>query len=266
MQLAVVAHIRHNYTDYDKLLRRVPYHTARAMVEQPSLDKLAEWRGDDEDHPNAVEDILREVIVIPDNDDDEEGSLREPLGAGSQGAEQGDIDFISNRTIGDEIETRAIDYGVSDGARSRLNSTESDEAEEVQFLGYGQYAIARQDKADPREFQRIGAHRQRAWEQARSRHRREPELLPVTDQRVREYEPLQPGRTVLNPINEPYPQPERMNHRQMQPRMHESPRLTYLERVTPIPVRSTEQETYVRRIEHPVQVGCLSARTIPLTG
>ena len=266
VQLAVVAHIRHNYTDYDKLLRHVPYHTARAMAEKPSLDKLAEWRGDDEDHPNAVEEILREVIVIPDDDEDEAGSLHEPLDDSSHGARQGSIENIPNATFGDEIETRAVDYGVNDGSRSRLNSIDSDEAGDVQFLGHGQYAIARQDRGDQREVQRIGAHRQRAWEQAQSRQRGEPELVPIASQRIRIYEPLGFSRKVLNPINESSLQSDGAHHPQAQRPVRETTQLTYLEKMTPIPVRSSEQESQIRRIEHPVQVRKSPTRTVPLIG
>ena len=68
-QLAVVAHIRHIYTDYDKLIRQTQYRDARNIVEKPTLRKLVEWRGDDEDGKAALEDIFREVIVISDDEE-----------------------------------------------------------------------------------------------------------------------------------------------------------------------------------------------------
>ena len=74
-QLAVVAHIRHIYTNYDKLLRELPYNDARHQVERDTLLKLVEWRGDeqeDEASRRAVDDIVREVVYI--SDDDESGS------------------------------------------------------------------------------------------------------------------------------------------------------------------------------------------------
>ncbi|KEF57184.1 uncharacterized protein A1O9_07374 [Exophiala aquamarina CBS 119918] len=82
-QLSVVAHIRHVYTDYDKLLRKVAYNDARHAVEQSTLARLVEWRGDDdradEATKHAAADALREVIVISDEDDsDSEGSY-EPV-------------------------------------------------------------------------------------------------------------------------------------------------------------------------------------------
>ncbi|KAK5051434.1 hypothetical protein LTR84_003086 [Exophiala bonariae] len=82
-QLSVVAHIRHVYTDYDRLLRQVAYNDARHTVEQATLAKLVEWRGDDDQADEAAKhaaaDALREVIVISDEDDsDSEGSY-EPI-------------------------------------------------------------------------------------------------------------------------------------------------------------------------------------------
>lgn len=41
-QLAVVAHIRHIYTDYDRLLKVTSFHEARTTVEEPTLAKLVE--------------------------------------------------------------------------------------------------------------------------------------------------------------------------------------------------------------------------------
>ena len=73
-QLSVVAHVRHMYTKYDALLRRVQWNEARSMVEGPTLRKLVEWRGDDDNGKEALEDVLREVIVISDGEDSEEES------------------------------------------------------------------------------------------------------------------------------------------------------------------------------------------------
>lgn len=74
-QLSVVAHVRHVYTRYDKLLREVGYREARAQVEGPTLKKLVEWRGDDDNSNGSnqvLEDVFREVIVLSDDDDSED--------------------------------------------------------------------------------------------------------------------------------------------------------------------------------------------------
>lgn len=83
-QLSVVAHIRHVYTDYDKLLRQMAYNDARHSVEQSTLARLVEWRGDDdkvdEATRHAAAEALREVIVISDEDETESEGEYEPIG------------------------------------------------------------------------------------------------------------------------------------------------------------------------------------------
>lgn len=81
VQLAVLARIRHEYTDYDRLLRAFEWKDARALVEPVCLKKLIEWRGevDDGSNDDELEEIVRETIVIDDDDDvlseaDDEGS------------------------------------------------------------------------------------------------------------------------------------------------------------------------------------------------
>ena len=47
---------------------------ARRKVAPKTLEKLATWRGDKDDEPDQMEDILREVVIISDDegDDDDE--------------------------------------------------------------------------------------------------------------------------------------------------------------------------------------------------
>lgn len=74
-QLSVVAHVRHVYTRYDKLLHTVGYRDARSQVEGPTLKKLIEWRGDDDSTNNGkqvLEDVFREVIVLSDDEDSDD--------------------------------------------------------------------------------------------------------------------------------------------------------------------------------------------------
>lgn len=87
-QLSVVAHIRHMYTNYDRLLRQVNYNDARHAVEKETLMKLVEWRGDENDKSEAsrkaVDDVVREVVVLSDEDESdselEEGQVIEDSG------------------------------------------------------------------------------------------------------------------------------------------------------------------------------------------
>jgi hypothetical protein len=69
VQLAVVAHIRHTYTDYDKLLKTGGWMEARSKVEHVSLAKLKEWRDEAGEQSNELEETFREVIVLDDDDD-----------------------------------------------------------------------------------------------------------------------------------------------------------------------------------------------------
>ncbi|KAI0590177.1 DUF2293 domain-containing protein [Pyrenophora tritici-repentis] len=61
VQLAVVAHIRHMYTDYDKLLKSDGWQAARAQVEHVSLAKLKEWRDEAGEQSNELEETFRET-------------------------------------------------------------------------------------------------------------------------------------------------------------------------------------------------------------
>lgn len=78
VQLAVLAHIRHNHTRYDQLLRETTWENARRAVEAPCLDIIIKWRGDEETGRDQLDEILREVVVISDSeegdsDDEDEG-------------------------------------------------------------------------------------------------------------------------------------------------------------------------------------------------
>lgn len=70
VQLAVIARIRHEYTDYDQLLRAFGWAEARHEVEPVTLRKLIEWRGENEEDDNELEELVRETIVIDDEDGD----------------------------------------------------------------------------------------------------------------------------------------------------------------------------------------------------
>ncbi|USP76020.1 hypothetical protein yc1106_03294 [Curvularia clavata] len=74
VQLAVVAHIRHTYTDYDKLLKSGGWSEARSKVESVTLAKLKEWRDEADEQTHELEETFREVIVLDDEDDDDEAS------------------------------------------------------------------------------------------------------------------------------------------------------------------------------------------------
>nr|POE47698.1 hypothetical protein CFP56_01029 [Quercus suber] len=99
VQLAVIARIRHTYTDYDRLLRAFEWAEARKMVEPECLQKIIEWRGenDDQEDDEELEEIVRETIVIDDDDDDVIEIIDEEGDADDEDA--ADLDYISDTSI-----------------------------------------------------------------------------------------------------------------------------------------------------------------------
>ena len=71
VQLAVAAHVRHEYTNYDYLLATGTYNRkeARNAIQPQYVQKVAEWRG--EDGKASVEEMFREIIEILDEDEDD---------------------------------------------------------------------------------------------------------------------------------------------------------------------------------------------------
>ncbi len=102
VQLAVVAHIRHVYTEYDNLLRSGTYLDARAKVEQSCLDQLVKWRGEDSGDQVETEDIFREFIVI----DDDESDDSDGFSSGEETAEsrESSVEFISSKAADLDLE------------------------------------------------------------------------------------------------------------------------------------------------------------------
>lgn len=97
VQLAVVAHIRHTYTDYDKMLKTGSWMEARQKVEHVSLAKLKEWRDETGEQSNEIEDTFREVIVL----DDEEATSD---GGNTADEREQSMEIVSNRVIAQDIQ------------------------------------------------------------------------------------------------------------------------------------------------------------------
>lgn len=93
VQLAALAHIRHTHTRYDKLLRETTWANARKAVEQACLDVIVKWRGDEETGRDQLDEILREVIEISDDeggsDDDSSDAEAAPTTGLSRGKSAG---------------------------------------------------------------------------------------------------------------------------------------------------------------------------------
>lgn len=97
VQLAVLAHIRHNHTRYDRLLKEADYTTARKVVEKHCLDILVRWRGDEETGRDQFDEILREVVVL--SDDSDESSSDEDEESSTDGSIPGIVDGDTHRTV-----------------------------------------------------------------------------------------------------------------------------------------------------------------------
>ncbi|KAL8726261.1 MAG: hypothetical protein Q9166_006807 [cf. Caloplaca sp. 2 TL-2023] len=166
VHLAVGAHIRHMYTDYDRLLKEHKHGwlDARAMVQPVTLDKIIEWR-DEKDEPDAVEDILREVIVIPDDEDeDNEFNLVNDR--------QNSMEVISNQELADTVHVQPVDYGALN-ERSRFDrpvSPEDDWAASVKFIRRISTPLGKARQRQE-QFDRQQAQRNRIWHEAVSRRR-----------------------------------------------------------------------------------------------
>lgn len=76
VQLAVGAYIRHQYTEYDKMLANGhTWREAREKAQPITYAKLREWR--DEGESKELEEAFREIIVLDDDDDDDDGETSE---------------------------------------------------------------------------------------------------------------------------------------------------------------------------------------------
>ena len=145
-----------------------------------------EWRGEDEDDPNAMEDILREVIVIPDDEEGEDKVVQDEAIAELRRNRHDSVEIIDSHVLIKNMELKPVDYSKQQQSGNRASSSDSDDVQPVTFLGNGQYVIDRKDSA---KNARDGARRQLAWRQALSRRTQPGERLQATMA-------LDPGRTL----------------------------------------------------------------------
>ncbi|KAJ5622825.1 hypothetical protein N7490_011430 [Penicillium lividum] len=172
-QLAVVAHVRHLYTDYDRLLKQGSFQEARSEVEQPTLAKVVAWRGDDENGQTVLEDVFREVIVISD---DEESETEEE--STTRDAREYSVEILSNTARAHEIQTQPI------SAEFVLGQDHTREPSEEAPPGFRVIPrISTQKTVDRRGFTR---YRYQAWNRAlhkygvKAQHTEQPRLGDVS--------------------------------------------------------------------------------------
>lgn len=176
VQLAVLAHIRHTHTRYDKLLRETSWMNARKAVEPICLDVLVKWRGDEETGRDQMDEILREVVIITDSEGESDSSDED------SSDEEGEVTSVSSeeafslppsrnqqRSVPpDDQPARSSGPSVSqivdrddDGAISSRTRARTDPK-------------SQKDKKAQRGFKRYQA----AWEDALNRHQERPASIP----------------------------------------------------------------------------------------
>ena len=191
-QLAVVAHIRHCYTAYDRLLRNGGYHDARGVVEKPTLAKLVEWRGDDENGTKVLEDVFREVVVISDEEDsdDDDYDPEAPLKELSVEVVPNNANSVSQQPKpGHERRISGYQGDVSTGS-------EEDAATSFHYVARRPKRSNIQQKVDRR-----GLTLHQAWNTARDHH--PAELQRQTGHIPETRPPHQPGPSSYSKINGP---------------------------------------------------------------
>lgn len=163
-QLAVVAHIRHGYTAYDRLLRNGGYHDARGVVEKPTLAKLVEWRGDDENGAKVLEDVFREVVVISDEEDsDDDYDPEAPL-------QELSVDVVTNNASLRASQTGPNHRRNASGHQEDPYGISDDDAPtKFRYMPQPKSKAKQQQKVDRRGFSRY-----KAWNEAREQFRVDP--------------------------------------------------------------------------------------------
>lgn len=186
VQLAVLAHIRHTHTRYDKLLRETDWATARATVEAACLETLVKWRGDEETGRDQMDEILREIVVISDSEysdsddsaDDEDDDMEE--GEVSEDESDPDVEMVeaqppsipSNQqpTMGESSQQQVI--SLLSPPKSRTTRTDlSMDTSNHQDTGMDN--TTKRDRQAQRN-ERKGFKRYQAWNEAINRHQDEP--------------------------------------------------------------------------------------------
>lgn len=127
VQLAVAAHIRHVHTDYDQILKGAAKDcpnrrlAARKRIEQACIKKLVEWRNDDDRGETAMgemEEILREIIVISDDEDDVASQADEDIDSTDSNSRESSVEFVASRPIIREVDMSSFHHGHRTGTDS----------------------------------------------------------------------------------------------------------------------------------------------------
>lgn len=180
VQLAVLAHIRHNHTRYDRLLKEADYTTARKVVEKHCLDILVRWRGDEETGRDQFDEILREVVVLSDDSDEESSDEDGDEEYSADSFVPGILEVESPRTVAMPLESSDRPHNQQPAKTHRLRRTQAHKAQvTVAEGGPGQRKKRQSSKKANRGFKRYQAVAKR-WEDAvnRNRHVQDAEMVP----------------------------------------------------------------------------------------
>ncbi|KAK3297686.1 uncharacterized protein B0H64DRAFT_129834 [Chaetomium fimeti] len=171
VQLAVLAHIRHNHTRYDQLLKETAYVNARKAVESLCLDILVKWRGDEETGRDQLDEILCEVIVISDSESDDSDSDDEDDSSTVSSSDESLVD----RVMRDDVPARAELPAVGPSPAPLTTNSSRNEGLRAIHAPQRVKKPSRKDKKavkwGQRGFQRYQAARDQAWHQAVERQR-----------------------------------------------------------------------------------------------
>ncbi|KUI67238.1 hypothetical protein VM1G_03422 [Cytospora mali] len=168
VQLAVLAHIRHNHTRYDRLLKEADYTTARKVVEKHCLDILVRWRGDEETGRDQFDEILREVVVLSDDSDESSSDEDE---SSTDGLVPGIVDGDTHCTAAMPLRNsdRRTDQQPAKASRLSKSQTQNPQRTPTEH-GAGQRKKHPGSKRANRGFKRYQAVAKR-WEEAVNRNR-----------------------------------------------------------------------------------------------
>ena len=122
-----------------------------------------------------MDDVLREVIVIPDDDeeDDKGDEIQESQVRHEENERDSSVEYISEG----DIQVQPVDYSNIHRTVERGDSYSPDSDKDIQFLGRNQLRHGRQVQYDQQTLDRMGIHRQKVYEEALDRRRKHPETL-----------------------------------------------------------------------------------------
>lgn len=132
-------------------------------MEEPTLARLVEWRGDDENGKTVLEDVFREVIVISD---DEDSDAESDVGHAYNDRDTS-VEILSSNAAAAELQTKPLDYADRSLREAPLDLSDDDAPPGFRFVPEPtKRTRPRSDRIDRRGFSRY-----EAWNRARFRYR-----------------------------------------------------------------------------------------------